>query len=481
MSEKVITAYTLRYLSLCERRIWLNHYGDQGQREAVPMNVFAGGISHEQAVGAAMFGKTTPVVALDWAEMVRTTRDLMRQGTAGIQGAAFERTLPLKTPFSVRGRVDWLRRVSQPSSLGRWSYEPVEIKLRQEVNIEDRLQLDLYLWLLNQEQGIQASGWFWMGRDSDNRPLHVMEHALDEARLLAAFERAAALLEAASAPPVYLASHCKTCPWQSSCEQTAAAGRDIALLPGLSRQTWAHMQRENVTTLEHILSLSPQELSRFKGVGKTRALEMQAHARAVVSGIPVPRCPLPDKVRLPGVMLDLETRLDDGAVWCFGWRGADGRTQVAIVDEYCEEDMLHCPDGQAITIIKNSDEGWRMVTEAADELPGPVYHWGNFEKGVLRSTAPADVIYALDSRLHDLNRTFRQTYALPVRGTSIKKVAPYLGFHWPEGTNALSAWADYSAWLSESNADALARACAYNRADVDALALIWQWMVDSSL
>lgn len=481
MSDTIITAYTLRYLSVCQRRIWLDHNGDSAEREAVTAEAFTGGIRHEQMVSAAMFGEAAPVMASDWPELVRVTRSLMERRAAGIRGAAFERVLPLPQPVTVRGRVDWLRRVSQPSRLGAWSYEPVEIKLRKDVSLEDRLQLDLYLWLLTEAQGIESSGWFWMGRDGDNRPLNVIEHNCDQNRLFAAFDRVAGVLELASPPPVFLAGHCETCPWKSACTQAASDHRSIALLPGLSRQTWEHMQTEGICTLDDVLAQPSQELSRLKGVGKVRALEFHSHARAVVSGMPVPRSPLPEMVRLPGVMLDLETRLDDGGVWCFGWQGADGQTKVAIVDAYCDADVLKLPDGQRIIMIRDSDEGWRLVADAATELPGPVYHWGNFEKGVLRSTAPADVVLALDSRLHDLNRTFRQTMALPVRGTSIKKVAPYLGFHWPKGTDALSAWGDYNAWLLDGNARRLARACAYNRADVDALALIWQWMMENSL
>jgi len=87
------------------------------------------------------------------------------------------------------------------------------------------------------------------------------------------------------------------------------------------------------------------------------------------------------------------------------------------------------------------------------------------------------VIEVLEGRLHDLNRTFKNSFALPMRSTSIKKVAPYFGFAWPEGTNAFSAWHDYTAWLLDNDRDRLARACAYNRADVEALDLIWRWMV----
>lgn len=472
----ILTAMTLRQLSVCERRLWLDRYADTRLREVISPSVFAGGISHEQTVSMAMFGEATPVRAADWPEMVRVTHMLMARGAAGIQGAAFEYAWDDNT--IIRGRVDWLRRAAQPSRLGAWSYEPVEIKLRQEVTPDDCVQLDLYLWLLREVQGVETSGWFWMGRDGDNRPRRQIEHSLDETRLKAAVERAVQVMQG-DAPPIFLGGHCQNCPWRSACNETAAAARDIALLPGLSRQTWLHMQREGVRTLDDMLALPMAELSRFKGVGKIRALEMHTHARAVVTGMPVPRNPLPEGVLLPGVMLDLETRLDDGRVWCFGWRGASGRTQAAIVDVYCDMDRVKLPDGETVHIIPDSDTGWRLVAQAALELPGPVYHWGSFEKGVLRSTAPADVVAALDTRLHDLNRTFRQTVALPVRGTSIKKVAPYLGFHWPDGADVFSAWADYNAWLLEGDAPALARACAYNRADVDALALIWQWMVDN--
>ncbi|HEX2907694.1 MAG TPA: ribonuclease H-like domain-containing protein, partial [Phototrophicaceae bacterium] len=270
------------------------------------------------------------------------------------------------------------------------------------------------------------------------------------------------------------------CPGHSACAQPAAVQHDSARLPGLSRLTWEHLHREGLHQLEHILENTPDDLRRIKGIGRARALDLLAFAEAVIQQMPVMRGSLPEVARSLGVMLDLETRLDDGQVWCFGWQGADGRFQAAIVDRYFEGDKLQLPDGQMITIIENSDEGWRLVAEAAQQLPGPVYHWGNFEKGVLRATAPADVIEILDTRLHDLNRTFKQTCMLPVRGTSIKKVAPYLGFHWPEGSNVFAAWGDYNVWLRDGNADALARACAYNRADVEALAIIWQWLLDNS-
>jgi predicted RecB family nuclease len=242
------------------------------------------------------------------------------------------------------------------------------------------------------------------------------------------------------------------------------------------------MHREGITTLDQLLLLTPKDLEGFKGLGKTKALELYSYARAVHAARPIQRNPVPDAVRQEGTMLDLETCIDGqsmGFPWCFGWQEYGGPFQVAIVNRFYESSGPRLADGTPVTVVADSDEGWRMIARVALRNPGPIYHWGSFEKGVLRSTAPPDAIEILDNRLHDLNRSFRRSYVFPVRGTSIKTVAPYLGFSWPPESSAFTAWADYRAWLREDDVDALMRACAYNRADVEAMFLIWQWMTDN--
>jgi predicted RecB family nuclease len=479
MTPLTITAYTLRYLTMCERRIWLDQHGDAQRRYETPSENVAAGIAHGKTISASMFGTAEIIPAASWSEMLRVTSDLMRSAVMGIQGAAFERTVSLSQPITVRGRIDWLTRTSQPSQLGRWAYEPIEIKMRRDLLDEDKLQLDLYLWLLQGAQSADVSGWFWLGRDIDNQPLNVIQHSYDEARLLKALERAANVITVMDAPPVFLASHCETCPWHRACQQDAEAEHQVTLLPGLSRQTWEQMRQAGVITLDQILALSATDLQHYKGVGKSKAADFHTYAQAYVKGTPVSRAVLPDSVRLPGVMLDLETCMDGdiGVPWCFGWQVAGAPFRVAIVGRYFDGVGLRLPDGTDVEIVVDSDAGWRRIAEAAEAVRGPVYHWGSFEMGVLRATAPTDVIETLQGRLHDLNKTFKRTFALPVKGTSIKTVAPYFGFRWPSGTSTFSAWADYRAWLLDADQEALARACAYNRADVEAMALVWRWML----
>jgi predicted RecB family nuclease len=482
MTERVISAYTLRHLLMCERRIWLDHNGDPDLRAVMPQNQSARGIVHEQNVSTAMFGAASPVAVNSWADMLDGTHTLMSQGASAIQGAAFEHTIELSQPLIVRGRVDWLRRFAQPSDLGSWAYEPVEIKLHQELTDADQLQLDLYIWLLGAAQKVEPSGWFWLGRDVDHKPLNVIEHLYNEQRLLNAFERVDVILNQSAAPGIFLAPHCETCHWRQLCKQSVAQRHSLAALSGLSRQTWEHMRQEGITTVDQIVLLSPKDLERFKGLGKAKALDLYSHAQAVTLARPIQRNSLPTAARHTGIMLDLETCMEGSAIgvpWCFGWQEPGGQFQVAIVDRFYENAAPQLPDGTTVAIISDCNEGWRIIADAAQRNPGPIYHWGSFEKGVLRSTAPQDAIEVLDSRLHDMNKTFKKSFVFPVRGTSIKTVAPYLGFTWPPETSAFSAWADYQAWLLENDTDALSRACAYNRADVEAMTLIWQWMIDN--
>jgi len=378
----------------------------------------------------------------------------------------------------VRGRVDWLRRVAQPSRWGNWAYEPVEIKQHHQPNEADYLQLDLYLWLLQQAQGAETSGWFWLGRGFDNEPLNVIEHSFRPERMETAFRQVEQLLSEQTAPPVFLANHCLTCPWHSACEQTAAAEGSITRLPGLTREMWQALDDGAIRTLADVLSRTPEDLQRFKGIGKVKARELIAYAEALTTRLPVLLNSLPDAVQQAGIMLDLETRLDDGEPWCFGWKVGDDPFQVAIVDAYCEIERLNLHDGMEIMFVPDSDTGWRMVADAALRFPGPMYHWSGFERTVMRKTAPSDVIEALDERLHDLHRTFKRSCVLPMRGTSIKKVAAYLDFQWPAGSDAITSWLDYQRWLLNSDTEALARACAYNRADVEALAVVRLWLVN---
>jgi predicted RecB family nuclease len=484
----IVLSSSFQQFEQCERHLWLNQHGDTQLKNPVDgaaQRSFAFGVDHEALIQRETLPdgiRLIPVYARTWDERVQATLQAMREGASLIQHGCLEANVPLENGETVqlRGEIDRLKRVQQPSRFGRWAYMPIEIKSYHTLKLPDLLQLDSYLYLLQQAQDELVNGEFWLGRDDEGQPLKILGHSLDENRLLNAVNQITETVRQPASPAIRLASHCKICPWYQHCTAQARNSKSIGLLSELPKSAWQQMLLQGITTIEQVAALSHEDLLEFNGIGKTKAASIIQQAQSLHHDQPVWKQPLPEPCRMPGLMLDLETRFDNMRPWCFGWQDVNGQSQAAVVAAYFQGDILKLPDGQQIHIVPDSDTGWEMVADAAEQVDGHVFHWTNFEQGILQSSAPSRVIARLLPRMHDLNRLFKQTVSIPVRGTSIKTVAPYLGFEWPEGTNAMQAWSDYQRWLLNNDRDALARACAYNRADVEAMTVIWRWLLQHS-
>jgi predicted RecB family nuclease len=259
----------------------------------------------------------------------------------------------------------------------------------------------------------------------------------------------------------------------------------LAELPRMARE---HLRAGGITTLDALAALTPDELTRFKGI-KTRAAAIHAGARAYVEDQPIRYADLPAICRGAGVMFDLETHPATGVPWSWGWIAADGtpHTLVAADLESAVPNAasVSLDDGRAIHLAAGSDAAWRLFADLLSDSNCPIYHWTKFDQGVLRATAPRDVIAALDGRMHDLYASFKATARLPVRSYSLKVVAPYLDRYtrgesgvslWQEYDSWWLAWEDYRAWLRSGDPTPLARACNYQQADVEGLSVVWNWL-----
>lgn len=285
--------------------------------------------------------------------------------------------------------------------------------------------------------------------------------------------------DAPDAPPIYLGKHCEFCRHRTACTESAERAGDLALLPSLAYETWTHMRADGLRTLTDVAAEPVDRLQRFRKIGPVTAREYNGWARARLSGAPQPiQLPAPD-VHLPGLYLDIETSLFDwenGVPWSFGWCDADGRYTNLITAPVHEVETLILPDGQPILLIPDHRDGWRRVADAAAAVEGYVFHWSGYEAGVLKATSEGETIARLYPRLHDLLATFKRTWIFPIANRSIKTVAAYLGYRYPEGSHYAQAWNDYRLWRDRGDVEALARAIAYQRADVEAVWLVWRWL-----
>jgi predicted RecB family nuclease len=179
-------------------------------------------------------------------------------------------------------------------------------------------------------------------------------------------------------------------------------------------------------------------------------------------------------------MFDLETDPYSGTPWSWGWCDTDGTPGIIIVAPHSHETEVELPDGRRIIIVPDQRDAWYRFAESVSACPnGLIFHWTGFDAGITRTFAPPDVRDGLLARMHDLHGTFKRSVKFPVSGNSLKTIARYLDFTWYEYDAWDAAFNDYRQWLAWGRLDALARSCNYQQADVEALTVVWRWLVEN--
>jgi uncharacterized protein len=134
------------------------------------------------------------------------------------------------------GRPDILRRVEVPSTLGSWSYEPMDTKLARETKAGTILQLCLYSDLLRMAQGVAPEFMHVIAPWTDFQPQQY--RFTDYAALFRKAKRALRqALSTESDPTVYPepTAHCDVCRWRITCEQRRRADDHLSLVAGITK------------------------------------------------------------------------------------------------------------------------------------------------------------------------------------------------------------------------------------------------------
>ncbi len=479
----VLTARMVRMALTCERELWLERYGDPALRGTLSLAAQAlieQGREHEIAIQQTEFPEVERVPVESWEAGVMLTRDALTTGEVTVLWhGCLEHMAPLDLTdrvFVVRGQPDCLQRVEY---LGEPAYRPVEIKRRREAEEADWVQLDLYTWLLRQMGIVTAPGELWLGMDELGRPRQRLSHEYDEDRLMAALLRTITLLDTAQEPPIWINQHCPLCPWQQHCHAEARARGQVDILPGVGPALRVNLEAAGLVSVTAIATCSPDDLLQVRGVGSDMARRLHASARAWVEQQPIWHGELPGLCRRAGWMFDLETYQAGSQTrpWSMGWCDSEGNTRIALLVPWAAMETLTLPDGQIVTLAPDVESLWAALSQAVAGGDEPIYHWSAYDRTILRNSAPAAVCGQLAPRFVDLLTVCRNAVSLPLPGWSLKDVAPYLGFPWPGGDDWLLAYQDYCVWLENGDAEALTRACTYQRADVQALAWVWRWLV----
>jgi predicted RecB family nuclease len=475
-----VTGSALKRLLDCERRLWRSAHARVEAAERSEHDEVLGERSRalEDAIAATIPDLAGPMLlpGLSFeaaaAESVRLLRETAR---------------PIRRPLLVS--ADGLR-TATPAFILRDGealvIRDVRLAHRPEMRRDNRVRVAFAGWLAREVTGLDVARLEvvnGLGQVIEVEP----EPDAELARLAA---RALELLDHAPEPDILLAhSHCQHCDHYDHCWDRAEAERRIEVMPAVTRARAPLLHAEDVRTFDELAARAPESF---------RHRELRAHgrrlveeARAWATGEPVwhEELALP-RGRTP-VWFDVESDSDGERaevpvyLWGLAVEGSESRLEPGSEPRF--EPIL-----AELTPAGDRNAWERFVARALEvvrEHPDAVWvHWHAAEpmwldRYIARLGAPPKFVAAMRApgALFDLHRVIERTVRLPLRSTSIKFVARWMGFAW-SNPDADAEWSTAQLHRARETADPaererlLAEVARYNEDDVRAMRVVWRWL-----
>jgi predicted RecB family nuclease len=339
------------------------------------------------------------------------------------------------------GIADVLLRVEVPSSLGAWSYEPVDTKLARETRAGTILQLCTYCEMLAAMQGVEPARF------------HVVTPLAEETYRTADFaayfrlirSRLKSAVAQTPAPATYPdpVSHCDICNYWKHCGDQRRRDDHPSLIADIRVAQTREFQRQGIATLTAIAGVGgklPAEPARgtrstFERLGHQAKLQLQARSQPLPPVDALPIEPLRGLQRMPepspgDVYLDFE---GDPFV---GEHGLEYLTGYAWRDT---KGVLRLSQDWALDAASEKAACERFidfVAQRLEEYPTlHIYHFGAYEPSALKRLCAryATRNDALDRLLRggcfiDLHAVVREAFRIGVERYGLKELEPLHGF-----------------------------------------------------
>lgn len=457
MSKTLISPTAIAKATRCLHSWYLKCYGDPLEKrepDAGLLLLFERGIEHERECVSSLKEVVEPEWdGKDYDAGFQSTITLMKEGYPWVyQGVLLNE--------AAVGFPDLLKKTPGSSSLGNYTYVPIDVKGHKQVTKKDRYQLLGYACLLESVLGYRPEGaGIWLNTGVIEG-VDLGNDAEDFEALLADMDR---IRDGETITEGYRCSECGTCEWIDHCFSVWEQNDSVCLLYGVSSTLAQRFTEAGFASWKDVANSSPAEIAKQVEITPKRAQKCLLHARARAKGSPHIVKPADFPSDVPIHFYDIETF--GKCVYLHG--------NIRVFEGEREERQFIAKDPS------QEKEAWHQYLDyLAQDDKAIVYCWADYERGFAKALwekhggNPAGWRH-LEKNLIDQCRFVRGHFALPVYSYSIKHVAPLFGFSWAaDDAGGLNSEAWYKEWLETKDETIFQKILRYNLDDVLAMEVI---------
>lgn len=358
----------------------------------------------------------------------------------------------------LRAQCPLLRKNQQPSTLGRYSYEPGIFVGTASVSKEQTIEVRYLAHVLTQRQGMTPKHGFVVTADAK---IHKIKLAPTDKAISTAIEAVRAWHGSNyhEAPSVRLNKHCSLCQFRSECDGKAQELDDLSLLQRMTPKLIRRYQKKGIFTVNQLSYVFRPRRNRKKSRQTTKHFNVEIQALAIRTGqIYIHDMPVLPRSHVE-MFLDIEGIPDQNFHYLFG---------LSVLDQ---QHVEH----HALWADRPEDEGdiWRRVLAITKKYPdAPIYHYGSYEPQAIAELEKRHgvVASAVKRRLVNLNTCVFGNIYFPVRSNTLKQIGRFLGAKWrSEDASGLQSLVWRYKWEQSGDSSYKNQLIEYNEDDCVAL------------
>ncbi|MDX2098863.1 MAG: TM0106 family RecB-like putative nuclease [Leptolyngbyaceae cyanobacterium bins.59] len=474
----LLTAELLLYFQRCNRRAFLDVFGDQDQRDPPSdylLKLIQDSGTHRKRVLSQWNWQQPDYPKDDWESGFQATVRLMQEGVECIHRGVL---LAQETPdVLLLSQPDLLIRQPGQSRWGDWIYIPAEIKLGKRPKLEYQFMAAFDVHVLADIQEEWAETAYLLLREKGTYEVDLWKTVPPMQTLL---KECIATLAAPDAPEVFIArNRCNLCSWYSQCYTIAQSTEHLSLLPGVTASRYPHLKAKGLTTVAALATTPPDVLETFPGFNADIAHKLVFQARSSLENRALVRSDVEFQLAqdLPTaeveLYFDIEAEPELNLAYLHG---------ILVVDRRTGAETFHPLLAKQ---PENEPEVWQQFLDLVWRYPtAPIYHFCPYELQTIERLAytyglSESLLRSLRSRFVDLHERVTRAVVLPVESYALKPIVRWMGFEWrdPNGSGAQAiCW--YDQWLETGDRSYLELILRYNEDDCRAMRHLKDWLVE---